>query len=224
MGQQIKFIASAAMDDFNQNYSDGTSFFLIEDFIYRIGNIAADMYRTLWRQMYDEIRQERRDEVVGFEPSVLSEQVVKVKKEGMEWVGEIEKPAMSLPYDKQSSGFNNVFDAKTGIELERSNINETWQYQYLPYSNRLFYRIDKNRLKIFTKGSANIQEARMLYVPSISIGDGDAELPDGMVNYVITNTVGYMRAMQQGKIIKKSLDGQENMIMESEINKESVTK
>jgi hypothetical protein len=222
MGQKMKYIATTAMDDYFQQYQDGTSFFTLDDFIQRCGNVSADFYRQQFRVMYDELRQERRDEVVGFDPSVLSEQFVKVKKQGIEWIGDLEKPAMSLPYDKQSSGFQSVFDVRDGKELERSNISETWQYQYQPYTNRLFFRIDRNKIKVFTKGAANVQEVRILYVPSISIGDGEAELPDGMVNYVVMTTVSQMRQLSQGKIVKVSIDGNPNMIMESEINKESV--
>lgn len=217
----MSYIATLAMDDYYQQFQDGTSFFILDDFIQRCGNVAADFYRQQWKVMYDELRQERRDEVVGFDPSTLSEQVIKLKKQGIEWIGEIEKPAMSLPYDKQNSGYGNVFDAKSGIELERSNVNETWQYQYQPYTNRLFYRIDRNKIKVFTKGAGNVQEVRILYVPSISIGDGDAELPDGMVNYVVMTTVSQMMALA-GRPIKQSLDGNKDYKFETEFNKESV--
>lgn len=218
----MKYIATETMDNYYQQYQDGTSFFTLDDFLTRCGNVAADFYRQDWMRQYQELRQERRDEVVGFEPSVLSEQFVKLKKEGTEWIGDIEKPAMSLPYDKQSSGYQIVFDVKTGKELERSNVNETWQYQYQPYTNRLFYRIDRSQVKVWTKGAANVQELRILYVPSINIGDGEAELPDGMVNYVVMTTVSQMLQLSQGKIVKTSLDGNPNKIMEGEINKESV--
>lgn len=221
MGQKIAIIAQLCQDDFEQNYANGTSFFQLPDYIIRAGNVASDFYRSMWMQMYQELRQERKDEVVGFEPSVLSEQFIKVKKEGIEWIGKLEKPAMSLPFDKQSSGFQVVFDTKTGKELERSNVNEAWQYQYQPHTNRLFYRIDRGDIKVFTKGSANVQELRVLYVPSISIGDGEAELPDGIVNYVVMTTVSQMAALA-GRPIKKSLDGNENQKFETEFNKEAL--
>jgi len=221
MGQKIAYIAQVCQDDFEQNYANGTSFFVLSDYIIRAGNVAADYYRQQWKLMYDEIRQERRDEVVGFEPSVLSEQTIKLKKEGTEWIGDIEKPAMSLPYDKNTSGISNVFDGNTGKELERSSINETWQYQYQPYTNRLFYRIDRNKIKIFTKGAANVQEVRVLYVPSITIGDGESELPDGMVNYVVMTTVTQMAALA-GRPIKMSIDQNPNIKFETEFNKEAL--
>lgn len=222
MGQKIIYIAQLIQDDVEQNYASGVSFFTLQDYVIRAGNVAADFYLKRWDIMYAEIRQERRDEVVGFDPSTLSEQTIKLKKEGIEWVGEIEKPAMSLPFDKQSSGFCNVFDAKTGKELERSNVNETWQYPLMPYTDRLFFRIERNKVKVFTNGASSIREVRMLYVPSITIGSVDDELPDGMVNYVVMTTVSQMRQFAQGKVVKTSIDGNPNMIMESEINKESI--
>jgi hypothetical protein len=222
MGQKISIIAQLCQDDFEQNYANGTSFFNLSDYVIRAGNVAADFYRNMWMQMYQELRQEKRDEVVGFEPSVLSEQTIELKKEGIEWVGELEKPAMSLPYDKNTSGISNVFDAKTGEELERSSVNETWQYQYQPFTNRKFYRIDRNEVKVSAKSIAGVPKVRILYVPSITIGDEDAELPDGIINYVVMTTVSQMRAMAEQKVIKKSLDGQENVRFETEFNKDSL--
>ncbi len=222
MGQKVKYIAQQAQDDFEQNYAGGTSFFTLDDYIARVADVAADIYRKMWKEQYDEIRSEKRQEVVGFEPSVLSEQFVKVKKVGSEWVGDIEHPALSLPFDQQSSGFSNVFDVKTGDELERSNINETWMYRYLPFTGRLFYRIDRQKVKIFTKGDCNIQEVRILYVPSIQPGDEDAEIPDGMSELVTTGVVNRMRELAQGTIVKKTLDQNANKIMETELNKKAL--
>jgi hypothetical protein len=221
MGQKIVYIAQLIQDDYEQNYASGVSFFTLQDYVIRAGNVAADFYKNQWRVMYDELRQERREEVVGFDPTTLSEQFVKLKREGSEFIGILEKPAMSLPYDKQTSGFSNVFDAKTGQELERSNVNETWQYQYQPYTNRLFFIIDRNKVKVFTKGAANVQEVRILYVPSITIGSGEDELPDGMVNYVVMTTVSQMAALA-GRPIKMALDSNPNMKFETEFNKEAV--
>lgn len=223
MSQRAIIVAQTAMDDFYQNYGDGVSFFLIDDFLQRVGFFAADYYRQAWKQMYDELRAERKEEIVGFDPTTLSEQFVKVKQvEGGEWVGEIEKPTLSLPFDMNTSGFQNVFNVKDGKELERSNINETWNYQYQPYNNRLFFRIDRKQIKIFTRGNSNIQEVRILYVPSIQIGDEDAELPDGIVEYVITNTVGYMRQQAQGLVVKKSLDNNPNKLIQTEANADAM--
>lgn len=221
MGQKISYIAQLAQDDYEQNYASGVSFFTLPDFVIRSGNVAADFYRQQWRVMYDELRQERREEVVGFDPSTLSEQFVKLKREGSEFIGTLEKPAMSLPFDKQTSGFSNVFDAKTGKELERSNINETWQYHLMPYTDRLFFRIDRNKVKVFTKAALGVQELRILYVPSITIGSTDDELPDGMVNYVVTTTVAQMRAFSD-KPVKMAADSNPNMKFETEFNKQSI--
>lgn len=218
MGQQIKFVAQLCQDDFEQNYSNGISFFTLDDYIVRAGNVAADYYRQAWKSMYDELRQEKRDEVVGFDPTVLSEQFVKLERKDNEFVGELSAKAMTLPFDMQTSGYQNIFDVRDGSELERSNLNETWTYKYLPYSCRKFFRIDGNKIKVFTNANGGVKEVRILYVPSIQIGDGDAEIPDGIVEYVITNTVGYMRSMAQGKIVKKTLDQNQNEVFETEAN------
>lgn len=222
MPKQVKYIAQTAFDDFIQNYADQTTFWTLEDFITRIGNAAADFYQKGWKQYYDELRSERQNEVVCFDSESLSEQVVKLKRDGSgKWVGDLINMAMSLPFDQQNSGFQNIFDAKTGKELERSNISETWQDEYLPKNNRFFFYIDRDQIKVTTKGDCNIQEVRILYVPSIKIGDGDEWLPDGIVSYCIGVTVQWMKALS-GKPIKKTLDENENFTTETEMNKEQL--
>lgn len=224
MGKLVKVAAQSAMDDFYQNFSDNTSYFQLEDFVYRIGTIAADYYTKEWQRMYAELRADRTQEVVAFDPTTLAEEFVKVKKDNEtgEWVGDLLRKVLSVPFDLQTSGYQIVMDAKTGEELERSNINETWNYQYQPLNNRKFWRIDRGKIKVFTRGICNLQELRILFVPSITIGDGDEELPDGIVSYCISNTVAYMRAMAQGKIIKKALDNNPNMAFETEMNPKAV--
>lgn len=223
MGQQMKFVATLAQDDFNQNYADNTSFFLLEDFLIRAGNIAAGFYMAMFQQLKAEMRQEKRDEVVAFDPSVLSEQEIALEKKDKEWVGTIDKAAMSFPFDEQTSGYQLAIDLSTGEEIERSNINEVWGYKYMPETCRKFFRIEGDKLKIFASPSSATKKVKLLYVPSIKIGDGDVQLPDGMVDFVITGTVNFMRQTQQGVVIKKSLDNSQDKIMESEINKKSVT-
>lgn len=219
----MKYIATLAQDDYNQNYADGTSFFLLDDFLLRAGNIAAAYYMQMFQQLKAEMRQEKREEVVAFEPSVLSEQIVTLERKNNEWVGNISSPAMSFPYDEQTSGYQMAIDTVNGEEIERSNINEVWGYKYMPETCRKFFRIEGKTLKVFGNPSASTKSVRLLYVPAIKMGDGDVELPDGMVDAIVTGTVNYMRQVSQGKVVKKSLDGNENEIMESEINKKSVT-
>lgn len=219
MGKLVKFVASSAFDDYNQNYADNTTFWTLEDFIVRVGHAASTYYLTGWKKMYDEARAEGIPEVISFDATTLSEQFVKVERDSKtsEWVGEICHPSMSLPFDQQTSGFQNVFNAETGAELERSNIGATWRYKFLPKTSRQFFRIEKNKLRIWSNGDCNIKEARILYVPSISIGDGDAELPDGIVSYCIAATIAYMREASQ-RVIKESLDGNKNLLPQLEAN------
>lgn len=219
MPKQVKYVAQTAMDDYLQNFADGTTFWTLNDFVTRVGNIAADFYQKEWKKTYDELRAEGKwNEVVAFDAGFLAEQIVELKRVEMgNWEGVFTKLAMSFPYDMQASGYQLVFDAKTGKELERSNPHETWQYQYQPLNDRLFFRIERDKLKVSTKGNCTIQAARVMYVPSILIGDGDEWLPDGIVGYCIAATVAYMRELA-GKPIKKSLDGNQNMAFETEAN------
>lgn len=219
----MKLVAQQCMDDYEQNYASGVSFFTIDDYINRVGDVAADIYRQMWDVLRQEFRQEKRQEIPSFDPSTLSEQVIKLEKENgaQRWTGDISSPYMSLPYDEQTSGIQLVFDEKTGKELERSNLNATWEFQYYPFTDRFFFSASKTKINVFTKGNCNIQSLRVLYVPSIGRDSGDAEVPDGIVALVKTGVVNRMRELA-GRPIKKALDGNQNEKFETEFNKKSL--
>ena len=148
----------------------------------------------------------------------MSEQVLEVKIVDGEMTAKLEQPFMSFPYDNQSSGIQQVFPTrrKDGQNLERSNLNEIWQYKFLPITDRIYWYVDCDGIKFFVNSIVPLNKVRVLYVPLVN---KDMRVPSGLIDFVTTNTVGKMRSIAQGKVIKKSLDLNQNEILETEIDK-----
>lgn len=218
MAVPLSIVSQYAMDLYYQNYKSNSDFFVLSDFIFHCGNTVTDFYLQQYQLQYAEIRQEKKDQVVAFSADFLGEQILKIKKEGGETFAIIEKPVMSFPFDKQNIGIQEIFVTKPSgcVDLERQTINAIWDLKYQPVNNRVFWWVDRDRIKFYTKGIYNVQEVRILYVPAAN--NEDAEVPDGIVKYVIDTTVLTMKQISQGVVVKKSVDGNQNKIIETEVN------
>lgn len=217
MSQQLVIIAQWAMDDFYQNYRSYQDFFNLQDFIDRAGAVVGAIYKDEFDRLRAELRQERQDEAISFSGDWLSEQVLAVALQDGEMVAELQQKPMSFPFDNQNSGIQDVFAVKPpGVILERSNINEIWQYNYLPSTNRIFWRLDRSKLKFFSKGVCPLKEVRVLYAPTVS---EDMEVPDGIIHAALTQTVLSMKGKAEGVVVKKALDGNDNKTLQTEVNK-----
>jgi len=204
------------MDQFFQNFKSASEFFVLDDFIFNCAAALGEFYLQAFEAQRGELRQEKQDEVVAFSHDWLSEGVLKVK----DLEAAIDFDFMSFPNDKQDSGIQEVFSVKpANVDLERSNLTEIWQYKFLPLTNRIFWRIDRKKIKFFNKGEGNISEVRVLYVPARS---NTMEVPQSLVQYAIDTTVMKMKEKAQAVVVKKSLDGNQNKVLQTEIDPESL--
>lgn len=220
MAQILKNIAQAAMDIYYGDFATDSDFFTIEDFITYCANTTTDLYLQEYRIKYQELRQEKSDEVVGFSHEWLASEMLEFKSEDGELVAKMKKRVMSFPFDTQGVGLQDVVAiTPKGVSMERSNPTEFWQYKYLPTSNRVFWRLDGDTVRLYKNGSCTISKAKVYFVPTM---DKDTEVPDAIANYVITTTVMNMKQIQAGVVIDKSADGNQNKILQTEINKSSL--
>lgn len=220
MSQPIAIVAQYAMDEFYQNYRSGSDFFTLKDFIFNCQAQIAAAFQQGFETERAKLRQEKQDAVVSFSHDWLNEQVLKVEHKSHETFAELTQHPMSFVYDKQDTGIQEVFPVDPrGVELERSNLTEIWQYKYLPATNRIFWRVDRGKLKFFNKGICSIDRVRVLYVPSVSEA---MDVPDGIIDLAVTNTVAKMKQLAQGVVIKKSLDGNDNKTLETEIDRSQI--
>lgn len=206
------------MDLFYNSYKSAADYFDLEDFIYNTGATVADLFRQEYMQKYAELRQEKSDSMVEFDPTWLNEKEIDVEIKDGRYFAKIDFGFMNFPYDAQSTGIQSVISITPnyGKELQRVTLNQVWQLQYIPATNEIFFQPEKTKLNIFKYGAANTNKIKVFYIPSIS---EDMEVPDGLVELAITNTVGKVKGLLQGNIVKKSIDGNINRVMETEIDK-----
>lgn len=227
MGVQLKFVAQAAMDEYFRDFKGNTGFFTLEDFIFRAGSVVADYYQRLYSEKYAELRQERqaKDNLVGVDPDVLSVQELKVENTlNGKSEATLLYPVMSFLYDKSGVGYQFVLPVEpSDVKLERSSMDEIWQQDYLPTTNRIFWRPQNGKIIFTSKGVCKVQSVELYYIPSVMNTEGEVlgetMIADGLVSIAVNATVAAMRQLQANVIVKEGLDGNNNPTLQTEINK-----
>lgn len=223
MGQPIDIVGQYAQDAFYGDFKSSSQFFQIEDFIYHCGATVADLFRQEFAEKYAELRQEKKDSLVEFDPTWLNERELDVELKDGRYLSKLDFKFMNFQHDEQSTGIQTVISLSPnyGKELQRVTLSQVWQLQYTPNTNEIFFQPEKTKLNIFPNGAANVRRIKIFYVPAI--GD-DMEVPDGLVDMTITNTVSKMKGLLQQNVVKKSIDQNKNATLETEINANSLPK
>lgn len=219
MPKVLKFIAQSAMDEFYQNYRSDFQFFDLEDFITNVGQTVSSIYQKYYEAQYKDLRGERKDEVVIFDTGMLAEQILDVTNKDGILFSTITQPVMTFMYDQNSTGIQIVQDILNGTELERTSVTELWQLKYMPKTNRIFFYSDINKIGFVNKGDCNLKKVRVLYVPSMY---EDAVVADTVADQAIQQTILEMRQLADKRVVKKSLDGNDNLLLEAEIDKKQL--
>ena len=221
MASKLNIVAQYAQDAFLQTYRVTTDFFDINDFIFHCAAAGAAFYQQLYEKEYARMRQDGQSgEVVAFSNDFLSTQIVSVKNTEGRWIAKLTEDVFSFAYDQSNVGVQNVFCVVPGpqYELERSDIDEFWQLKYLPITDRIFWALDGKEIELKIKGECRVKEIKVWYVPQINSDNSEMLLPDGLVKPIIDSVVGTMMQLGQGKIIKKTMDGNENKLPQTEAN------
>jgi hypothetical protein len=200
-----------------------TDFFTIDDALRYAGDAAGEIYESAYREMYKEIRQEGKDEVVGFEEGILLEKELDVKGEkyGDKFV-EFGEDVFHFLYSSQDVGIQNVIvlsPSNCEASVERITFSKRLNKNYMPRVNRILFYTDNTGIFLQCLGNSRVDRIKVFYVPKPS---KNMECPDGIVQMVITKTVGMLKEMSKGVIIKKDIDNNQNKVMESEINKQAL--
>lgn len=222
----LKIVAQYAMDLYLQTYRVSTDFVENSDFEFHCAAAAASFYQQLYEKEYARMRQDgQKEEVISFSNDFLSSQVCDVKFEHGKRFATLKEDVFSFAYDQSNVGVQNVFcfNPKPEYELERSDVDELWQLKYLPITSRIFWALNGSEIEIIKKGDCNVQQIKVLYVPEINSNNPEALLPDGIVKPVIDSVVATMRDLGQGKVVKKTMDLNDNKSVETEINKTAAT-
>lgn len=223
MPATLKYIGQTAMDNFFQDYRPNGGFFTLDDFVLRAATTIAEFYQKNYDAQYQMNRQEKSDEVISFSSDILSEQDLTIEKKDGEIFATLVAPIMAFIHDKQSTGAQELIPiSPNDVQLERSNITETWQYRLIPYTNRIFWRLQGDKIKFFKNGRCNINAVKLLYIPAVMDKDGnlqyDALIADGVADMAINITVLKMKQVKDGIVVKELNDGQGNKILQNEAN------
>ncbi len=223
MAKRLSIIGQEAMDNYYTNYKSDTNFFTIDDFIRYAGNTAASIYRQYYEKQYGDTRQEKKEEVVAFDTGMLSEQVLEVENKNGNLFAKLKEPIMSFLYDQQSVGIQNVFieTPVNGGQIERTTLSQLYALRYFPVSNRVFFYGGIDTINFVNKGVCNVKTVRVFYIPSMY---PNALIADGIAEDIIKETVATIKGLSEGMVVKKSLDGNQNVVVQSEIDKKSLVK
>ncbi len=212
----LKEISQSCMDQFYQEFKSDFQFWDLQDFIDNTGNTISGMYQQYYQAQYKDLRGERKDEVVTFDTGMLAEQILEVENNNGVLSAKIVQPVMTFMYDQNFSGVQVVVDELNKTELERTTFTELWQLKYMPRTNRIFFYGDVNKINFVNKGDCNLKKVRVLYVPQMY---ADAVVADVLADDAVQQTVMQMRQLADKVVVKKTLDNNDNEIMQSEINK-----
>lgn len=214
MAERLDKIAQYAMDAFYQNYKSDNDFFDIGDFIFHTGATVGEYLRQEFKQKYDELRADQKDEVVSFSEDWLTAATIPVSKDGK---SAPLPPMMSFPYDSQNSGLQDVFClVPECLEMERTILSALWRLKFVPKSNKVFFAVDGTELKFVSKAEQIPSKISIRYVPTFQ--NEDDLVPDSIKDFVVGNTASKMFEMSKGKVVKKVLDNNPNKILQTEAN------
>lgn len=219
----LKFVAQQCEDLYYQSYRVDTSdFFTLEDFTSYVGNTISQIYENYYKELHSQYRQDRKDEIVSFDPTMLSDQILEVEKKDGVLFARYKQPVMAFMFDNNTIGLQTVEPVlpRGDYQFERTSQSAVWQLEYVSYANKVFYYGDMQKVIFVVKGNCNIKTVRVSYVPSMY---PEAIIPDGLIQPALLSTVMAMKQVAQGVVSKETLDGNYNKIIQSELNKAAIT-
>lgn len=219
MAAPIDMAGQTAMDLYYKQYKSPSDFFDLADFITHTAGVVGNLYMEGYKKQYAELRQDQKDEVVAFDPTILNESILKVEKdEHGDWCSKLEHGVMSFPYDEQGIGVQDVIPIRPlkGVKMERTTLAAHWQLEHVPNCNIVFWYLQRDKVKFLNKSSVQLHEVQIWYVPSIY--DPAFLVPDSIFEFVVTTSAATIKEIVKGTTVKQSVDGNANQIPQTEIN------
>lgn len=223
MAKQLSYIAQQAMDLFYQSFKADFQFYDLDDFILYTGNAIAAIYQKYYEAQYKELKGDRKDEIVTFDSGMLSEQELEVKEVGDDLCAMLKYPFMTFLWDQQNTGVQSVviIEPAGSGDVERTSQSAKWQLNYLPKTNIIWFYPETKKIFFINKGSCNIKKVKIFFIPEMF---PEALVADGIIQDAIANTVSMVRQLTDKTVVKKSLDNNENKILETELNANAIGK
>lgn len=214
---QIDIVAQTAMDLFYQNFKANSDFFELSDFKLHCAGIVADLYRQDYTRLRAEMRADKIDEVVSFDPSILVRVPAEVKYDGDDAFAILPEPIMSFPYDNQSSGLQAVLPVlPRGLKFERTTAVGLYQLDYVPTVPIAWFCVEGDRVRFANKSNGRLNKVNFLIVPGI--GSDMMMVSDGIAEFVISNAAATIKQAGANVVVKQAADQNPNKILQTEAN------
>ena len=192
-----------------------TDYFEIEDAVRFAGDAVGEVYESAYRENYKELRQDGKDEIVSFDESLLLEKELKVteRKYGDLFV-KFGDEVFVFMYSNQNVGIQDIIVlSPSGCEagIERIAFSKRLNKNYMPRVNKILFYTDNTGIFFQCLGNSKVDTVKVFYIPKPM---PNMLCPDGIASMVITKTVTMMKELAKGNVIKKTIDGNDNKIME----------
>lgn len=206
------------MDLYFKNYRTPSDFFTEDDFLVHTAGVVGNLYMEGYKKDYAELRQERKDEVVSFDPAILNDEFLEVERKDGELFSKLKHGVMSFPFDEQGIGLQDIraIQPLNGVKIERTSSAAIWQLEYVPNCNIIFWCLQRDKVKYINKSAVNLQKVQIWYVPSIH--DPAFLVPDSIFEFVVTTSAATIKEIVKGTVVKTSNDLNPNQIIQTEIN------
>lgn len=222
MAKQLSYIAQQALDLYYVTYKSDFQFYDLDDFILYTGNAITAIYQKYYEAAYKELKGDRKDEIVTFDTGMLSEQELEVTSDCNDVLSAtLTQPFMVFMWDQQNTGVQSVVITEPygSADVERTSQTAKWHLKYNPKTNTVWYYPESDKIFFINKGSCNIKKVKVFYIPEMY---PEALIADGIVQDAIANTVTLVRQLTDKTVVKKTLDNNENKLLETELNTNAI--
>jgi hypothetical protein len=222
MPENIEIVGSRAMDLFYQNYKSNSEFWDIDDFIAHCGGIVGSIYQQEYQRMRAEMRSEKKDEIIPFDPGILVPQVLEVKEKDGELWANLEFPIMTFPFDEQGVGLQEIIsiNPRNGVSFERTTSAAKYQLKYVPAGPMVWFYLVSDRIFLINKSTTRLKTLTALTVPAAN--SPKLMVADGIVEYVITTAAMTIKQAGDKTIVKKAADSNPNKLIQTEADLSSI--
>lgn len=223
MPVEIQIAGQRAMDLYYQNYKSNSEFFDLADFVAHCGYVLGGVYEQEYQRARAEMRQEKKDAIIPLDAGILIMQHLKVNDEYGELFVELEIPVMTFPFDNHGVGVQDIYPLKPNnrIPFERTTATGKYALDYLPVCGVIwFYVASATKVVLINKTNTKLDTIGVLGAPSVD--SPRLLVPDGVVEFVISNAAATIKQAAQGVIVKKAADGNPNKIIQTEADLSSL--
>lgn len=214
-------VAEKAMDLYYQDYKAESDFIDETHFAFMV--VAA--YNKL---ISDEFTQSKliNKQMSGFSMVELSEdwtktERLKVEEDDGERIVKLPGNVITFPFDALGSGVQGLkLIGGSCKEVVRISHDDTWQIELIETTQTFFYvRRDRG---VFINLKCFPTDVKVTWVPEISADDMESFIPEAKVLPIITTVLEMMFAAKNGKVVDKTANDNQNAVMQSEIDKNTM--